>query len=1101
MGSASPPSTARGRAGLLGSVAALATRRPRLIVVAWLVSMGALGLAGAGLENDVSTQLVYVDGSAAKQAHEVAVREFGGEDALVLMLRGPRLAVNRQGRKLVDRLEAAPHTLAISPWNSRGSIAGLRPAPGVAAILVSVGRSPGALSPDTVPFVQHLSRQTVRRPVRISIAGGPAIAESMRRSIDRAATLGEKLAIPVLLIVLLLVCRSVLAAALPVVIGGFVVGATRGVLDLITGTIAIDSIALSAAAMLGLALGIDYSLLVVSRFREEMEKCGEVEPAVRETVVATGRSIIPAGFGLVLAMLMSLELIPGSFVASIALAVSAASILSVLSALLFVPAVLTLLGTRLDRWSLPRRHAGGSVLLAASRRISGRPGIVLGLIFALMLCGAWAFALDTKTGSVAELPASDPGRLQQEDIERELGPGWVAPFEIVMDGRGRPVTTPGRLRALAAFQRRVERDPGVVAMAGFAGLEHTTEQLSGIERSLATQQRGLTRLAGGIGRARDGAAATVDGLSQAASGAGRIDSAAGAIRAGSGLLSSGLRAGASGAARLNSNLGRASEGSGQLTAATSKASAGAGRLAAKIKQAREQASEAVSGARVQENAMHLGERSLTAVEGPLGTTEGQLAAAWQALQRMTSGRSDPQYLAAVEAVKEASRGLTGTDPGDEEGPSPAAVASGVEHAQNQFSLGIYLAERQAKSGRRARDGVNKLAQASVKLDHGLGRLLESSRRLSDGIARLWQGSEQISPGLRRLTAGAERLVGGLGKLATGAGGLAGGLAEGAQKSRRLIAGLALMRSRIEAQGFGPGHRSRLDRLREQSPGLFRSGYFYLAGLDGSSTERRNQAQLLVNLARGGTTARMLVIPSDRPVTAGATATGVRLTEDAADLARKTGTEVVVGGLSPTLVDLNTALRDRAPLARLVLSLVTILILIPVTRSLVLPIIAALLNLLTVSATFGLLAILFNGSLLGGPGFVEAVVIPASIVLAFGLAIDYEVFIFARMREEYLRTGSSAAAIENGLAQTGHVVSGAALIMIAVFLAFSVSSLSSIRNLGVAQAIGVFIDAFVIRFVILPAAMRALGDRSWWLPSWLDRILPGSSAGARRALDG
>ena len=124
--------------------------------------------------------------------------------------------------------------------------------------------------------------------------------------------------------------------------------------------------------------------------------------------------------------------------------------------------------------------------------------------------------------------------------------------------------------------------------------------------------------------------------------------------------------------------------------------------------------------------------------------------------------------------------------------------------------------------------------------------------------------------------------------------------------------------------------------------------------------------------------------------------------------------------------------------RLALSLVSLLILIPVMRSLTIPLLAAVINLLTVSASFGVLALLFNGSLLGGPGYVDATVVPATMMVMFGLAIDYEVFVFARMREEYVRTGSTTAAVRNGLDRTAHVVTGAAMIMISVFLAFSVS---------------------------------------------------------------
>jgi len=291
----------------------------------------------------------------------------------------------------------------------------------------------------------------------------------------------------------------------------------------------------------------------------------------------------------------------------------------------------------------------------------------------------------------------------------------------------------------------------------------------------------------------------------------------------------------------------------------------------------------------------------------------------------------------------------------------------------------------------------------------------------------------------------------------------------------------------QQQGSGAGQNP-----LARSPGLFRSGYFVLAALDGSRPVRRDQLGFLLNLDRGGLAARMLIVPRDDPMSTAGEATRDRLSEDADDLAQRTGTEVVVGGVGPAEIDTNEWLREQSLILRLVLSLVTFLVLVPVVRSLTLPLLAALLNLITVSACFGLLSLLFDSSLLGGPGFVDVSVIPGTMIVMFGLAIDYEVFVFARMREEYVRTGSPSEAITAGLDRTAPVVTGAALIMIGVFLAFSVSPFMTIRNFGVAQAVGVFIDAFIVRLIVVPAAMGRLGQWSWWMPAWLDRLLPGGS---------
>jgi len=1061
-------------------------RRPRLVIVVWFVLLGILAGRGSGLEQKISISPIFVEGSEAERAHTISLREFGSDSTLIVMLRGPQGAVNRQGKTLAEDLEAMPNTLVNSPWGSGQTIGGLRPEPGVAALVVSVGESTGSASDTPVRQVEREIQGTVARPVHSSIAGGLVLSDALSSAASKASTTAERLAIPVLLIVLLLVCRSFLAALMPLLVGAMVVGATKGVLELCAGLVRMDSFALGAAGMFGLALGVDYSLLVVSRFREEHERGGELGAVVERTVLASGRSIIPAGCGLVLAMLVATLVLPSAVISSVALSVIVASVLSVLSAIFTTPSILMVLGRHLDRWSLPRRPQQSGRAPRWTQRLSRRPALVLGVVFALFLSGVWALTLQTRIGTVVELPPDNSSRLQQEDIQHTLGEGWVAPLEVVMnaDNNG-PVTTPKRLAALTTFQRRVEADPGVATMAGFSPVHRATAQFARLGPGLHAQQRGLVRLGKGVSAVKSGAVATTNGFFSAQEGAQQIDSAIGATRTGSGRLAAGLKSTAKGSEKLNGGLTRVGDGSGKLTDGATRSSDGASRLAKALGKAAEQAGEASGSSRVLKNALTTGEESLTGLPEAVQSSEERLIAAQQALQRMTTGRGDPQYAVAVAAVEEASRGLGGG-----EGSEGSGVKGGIEHAQGQFSLGLYLAAREAKNGRKSEKGIAKLAKSADRLDHGLHRLAASSQDVSDGIAELSKGGEGLSPGLRKLTSSAERLAGGLGEIGAGAEELVGGIGQGAQKSTRLSSALRQIGFGVKRLQ-GPGGEGQFHQLDVQSPGLFKSGYFYLAGLVGSKDKRRQQIGYLMNLGDGASTARMLVVPRDGLDTSGSEETEERLHEQAARLEKEAGAEVLIGGVSPAVTDLNTELRDEALLARLALSLVTIVVLLFVTRSLVLPLIAAALNLLTVSATFGLLALFFNGSLLGGPGYVDTVIVPASIILIFGLAIDYEVFIFARIREEYLRTGSTSEAISRGVGQSAKVVTGAALIMISVFLAFAVSPLATLRVSGVSLAIAVFIDAFLVRFVILPATMRALGDRSWWMPRWLDRVLPGA----------
>jgi putative drug exporter of the RND superfamily len=1083
----SEPRQSRGSRLLFG-IAGVTTRRSRLVVGIWIALVGVLAFVGRDLEHELINHPFFVKGTPSQRAHEIALKEFGSDDAMVVMLRGPHAQVRRQGRQLAGRLEAMPRMLVVTPWSGGGSIDGLSPSPEVVTLLVRV-EATEAEEASVLPPVQHAVDARVRDPVHASIAGLPVITESLQKSGNDAAKLGELIAVPVLLLVLLLVFRSVLAAVMPVVVGGAVVMATRGLLAILNHFLPIDLFSASVVGMMGLALGVDYSLLVVSRFREERRKSdGDVGEAARITMQATARSVIPAGCGLSLAMLVSMTLLQGSIIRSAAIAVIVATLLSVISAICVVPALLTVLGDNLDRWALPMRQTGQVARLRWARRIAQRPGAVIAIVLVLVLLSGWAFGIDTGVASTAFLPPGDAGRQQQEEVEDALGPGWTAPMEVVVNGHGRPVTSTERLRALASFQHHVERDPGVATMAGFSAIARSAERSAAAETELAKQERGLKRLAVGIGRAHKGALLNTRGLQEAAAGSGKLEAGLGAAHGGAGALAGALQKVGRGSRQLSRGLGRVGEGSGKVAQGTAKASDGAGRLSDALNKAGEQTGELSGSARLLENAMHAGEDRLQEVRPPLRGAEERLTAAWQALQRMSTGRSDPEYAAALAAVEEASQRLTGRNirSGEIANPAFEGVGAGIERGEGQFGVGLYLSSRLSEQGKEASKGIEKLADASDKLDHGLQRLTKGSEQVSAGVDALDRGGGRLPPALQRLGTGAEHLSGGLGLLETGAGQLAGGLGQGARKSKLLGGGLGKIESALQGQGGESGFAE----IQRKSPGIFHSAYFVLAGLDGSPPRRRTQLGSLINLDRGGSDARMLVVPRDAPGTDAARQTKDRLEADAAGLARKTGTEVVVGGVAPSEIAVNDTVRDQSPLLRLLLSLVTIAVLIPVLRSLTIPFLAALINLVTISASFGIVALLFDGSLLGGPGYIDATMIPSIVMVMFGLAIDYEVFVFARIREEYLRTGSTRAAVTGGLDRTAHVVTGAAMVMICVFLAFSVSEFITVRNLGVALAVGVALDAFVVRLIVVPAMMVRLGKWCWWMPGWLDRLLPG-----------
>jgi RND superfamily putative drug exporter len=205
--------------------------------------------------------------------------------------------------------------------------------------------------------------------------------------------------------------------------------------------------------------------------------------------------------------------------------------------------------------------------------------------------------------------------------------------------------------------------------------------------------------------------------------------------------------------------------------------------------------------------------------------------------------------------------------------------------------------------------------------------------------------------------------------------------------------------------------------------------------------------------------------------------------------------VYVSGITAITDDLNAQLKRTLPLFIGAVIGVSFLLLMLVFRSIAVPVKAALMNLLSIGGAYGVLVAVFQwgwGSSLiglGGPTPITSLIIVIMFPILFGLSMDYEMFLLSRIREEYVRTGDNTESVARGLAGTGRVVTSAALIMVAVFLSFVASPVPSLKMLGLGLATAILIDATVVRMVLVPATMALLGKANWWLPSWLDRVLP------------
>jgi RND superfamily putative drug exporter len=245
----------------------------------------------------------------------------------------------------------------------------------------------------------------------------------------------------------------------------------------------------------------------------------------------------------------------------------------------------------------------------------------------------------------------------------------------------------------------------------------------------------------------------------------------------------------------------------------------------------------------------------------------------------------------------------------------------------------------------------------------------------------------------------------------------------------------------------------------------------------------------------GDTAAISVFPTTSPQSNATTTLVEHLRDDVLPpLEHATGTTVYVGGATATQVDFARVLSDKLPLFIGIVVLLSALLLFVVFRSIVIPIQAALMNLLSIAASLGVVQAIFERGWLGGllgiqPGPIEAFVPVLVFAIVFGLSMDYEVFLVSRIHEEWQHRGDSSGAVREGLIRTGRVITAAAAVMIVVFASFAAGDERALKLFGVSLATAVFLDAIVIRTILLPAVLELLGDRTWAFPRWLDRRLP------------
>jgi RND superfamily putative drug exporter len=310
--------------------------------------------------------------------------------------------------------------------------------------------------------------------------------------------------------------------------------------------------------------------------------------------------------------------------------------------------------------------------------------------------------------------------------------------------------------------------------------------------------------------------------------------------------------------------------------------------------------------------------------------------------------------------------------------------------------------------------------------------------------------------------------------------LATGFGKGFNGPLQVVVAVAHARSPATADGRAPAvtHGEPLAQLRAAiaaTPGVV------------SVTPAR------VNAA--GDVATLSVYPTSSPQAYATTQLVSRLRHNVVPpLAGHAGATVYVGGVTAGSIDFASVLAHKLPLFIGVVVLLSALLLMVVFRSLVIPLQAAVMNLLSITASLGVIVAVFQwgwlrGAMGGAPGPIESFIPVMLFAIVFGLSMDYEVFLISRIHERWTHARRNSRAVAEGLALTGRVVTAAAAIMVCVFLSFVLGEDRVVKEFGVSLASAVFLDALVVRCLLLPAVLHIVGERTWLLPAWLDRVIP------------
>ncbi|HEX8075012.1 MAG TPA: MMPL family transporter, partial [Thermoleophilaceae bacterium] len=490
-------------ARVLTRLSQLAIRRPVLIAAIWWSAVGVFAVIGLGVGDRLHRTGLGIPGTPADNAGKLEEKHFGPRWPVAVVLDGPPGAVEAQGPVVTRALDRVRGVTVFGPWSGAGgrSTAALRPKPGRALVIATVHRRFEQASKETDPALRKALDAAAHAPVEARLAGVIDAADAINDETVSAIERAEIVAGPILLIVLLLVLGTPVAALIPLALGGSVVAFSTGVLDIINRFTPLDAIALNLASMMGLALGVDYALLTVARFRREKADGAGVEEAATVALATAGRTVRFAGLVLAVAMTTALVLAPGGILTSGSVGTLTAVGISLLSSYTVLPAALVFWDKHLERWRIVPGAANSERWGQRAFALIRRPGLAAAVVaLGLLALAAPALGIVSGPPDTDVLPPGTPAREDFRVIRKEFGRGWGAPFQVTVVVPKGTVTEGLRLRALSDFERRLNREPLVETAFGPGAIEPRTVALRAVPARLARASGQLRSGLGGLKR-------------------------------------------------------------------------------------------------------------------------------------------------------------------------------------------------------------------------------------------------------------------------------------------------------------------------------------------------------------------------------------------------------------------------------------------------------------------------------------------------------------------------------------------------------------------------------------------------------------------------